>query len=77
MRETNNLHVVGTMTIPSPATIKAELRALRRADRDTQKTIRNRLRKRGFYITDYTSSSEGFTEGDFDALVRRGTIRIE
>lgn len=52
------------------------LRELRRCERDRQKTIRGKLRQIGFYITDVTASADGFTESEFNALVRRGTITV-
>lgn len=58
------------------ADIRETLRTLRRADRDTQKRLRARLRRMGFYITDYSTAGDGFTEGDFEALVRRSTVKI-
>jgi hypothetical protein len=54
-------------------------RLLRRkvsADRDTQKSLRDKMRKIGFYITDFSASSEGFDESDFDALIRQKRITI-
>jgi hypothetical protein len=58
------------------AEIRGLLRELRRADRDRQKAIRAKLRRIGFYITDVSHDSEGFTASDFDALIRRGTITV-
>jgi hypothetical protein len=55
--------------------IRSELRELRRADPHCQKIIRGRLRRIGFYITDYSHDADGFTVSDFDEMVRRGTIR--
>jgi hypothetical protein len=45
--------------------LRSLLRELRRADRDRQKTIRARMRRMGFYIT------------DLDELISRGTIKVE
>ncbi len=57
--------------------IRELLGEVRRADADEQKGLRNRLRKEvGFYITDFTSSSAGFTAADFDSLVKQGLIMI-
>lgn len=55
--------------------IRMGLRELRRADPSRQKTIRSRLRRIGFYITDYSYDGNGFTVSDFDEMLRRGTIR--
>lgn len=50
---------------------------IRVAGRDEQKQLRHRLRSDiGFYISDFTRSSTGFTVADFDSLVERGTINI-
>ena len=57
--------------------IRSLLRELRRAERDRQKTIRAKIRRSGFYITDVSHAAGGFTVSDFDELVRRGTITIE
>ena len=46
------------------------------ATRSEQKVIRASIRRLGFYISDFTSSTEGFTASDFDDLVERGEITI-
>lgn len=57
--------------------IRACLRELRNADRLEQKTLRDTLRKTyRFYITDFDISGKGFTEADFNALVRSGRVTI-
>ncbi|GMG94617.1 hypothetical protein ACUXAV_006134 [Cupriavidus metallidurans] len=63
---------------PAEAELVRELlHKVRRADRDEQKKLRNRLRKDvGFYISDFTRSNAGFTEAYFNSLVERGTIKI-
>ena len=48
-----------------------------RADRSAQKHLRNRIRKIGFYITDFDQSGLGFGPDDFDRLVSRGTVVVE
>jgi hypothetical protein len=55
--------------------IRDALRELRRVDSGRQKTIRGRLRRIGFYITDYSHDANGFTVSDFDEMLSRGTIR--
>jgi hypothetical protein len=54
-----------------------ELRLLIRekqtADPSQQKTLRARMRRIGFYISDYASDSGGFVVSDLDELIRRGT----
>lgn len=57
--------------------VRELLQKVRSADRDEQKQLRDRLRTDvGFYISDFTRSNTGFTEGDFNNLVERGTIKI-
>lgn len=41
-----------------------------------QKGIRNKIRKIGFYYSDFCSSKEGYTTNDFDALIQSGQIEI-
>lgn len=56
------------------AALRQLLTELRRSDRDRQKTIRAKIRRIGFYISDVSRDAGGFTATDFDALVRRGVI---
>ena len=57
----------------------AELRRLIRekqtAPADRQKVLRAKMRKLGFFITDY-ADYPGFVESDLDDLLSRGTIRV-
>jgi hypothetical protein len=57
--------------------IRAQLAALRRAERDEQKRIRAGLRRVGFRISDWATDGQGFTVSDFDLLVRRGMIKSD
>ena len=41
-----------------------------------QKRIRRRLRELGFYISDFSSDGEGFSQADFDRLVERRVVEI-
>lgn len=54
----------------------AEIRELIRqkcqASRDEQKSIRSRMRRMGFYITDFTTDITSVEE--FDRLIKDGTI---
>lgn len=54
------------------------LSEIRKADRERQKTLRNKLRTNfSFYISDFgRSNSSGFTRGDFEELIRIGKILI-
>lgn len=45
-----------------------------RADRDRQKSIRGKLRRIGFYISDF--GGPDFTAADFTDLVKSGRIKI-
>jgi hypothetical protein len=57
----------------------AELRRLIRekqtAPPDRQKVLRAKMRKLGFFITDY-ADYPGFVESDLDDLLSRGTITV-
>lgn len=66
-----------TFSTDEIAEIRRLLVELRRADRDRQKTIRAKIRRIGFYITDVSHDAGGFTATDFDALVRRRVITEE
>jgi nucleoside-triphosphatase THEP1 len=57
--------------------IREDLRQKVRAAGDEQKTIRNRMRRLGFYISDFTDAVDGFLVQDFDALVARGAVVVE
>jgi hypothetical protein len=46
------------------------------ADRSEQKRLRQELRDIGFYISDFTKSSKGFTLKDFELLKHSGQINI-
>lgn len=56
--------------------IKHLLEEIRRSDRAHQKRLRHTLRSMGFHINDFSHSNKGFTPGDFDDLVARGTITV-
>lgn len=46
------------------------------ADRNTQKTIRNKIRKIGFYYTDF-SNTKGYTPEGFEELIQTGDIKVK
>ena len=50
--------------------IRRLLVELRRSDRDRQKSLRAKLRRLGFHISDVSHGNDGFTVSDFDALLR-------
>jgi hypothetical protein len=56
--------------------IRDLLRQKAGAYRSEQKSIRGKLRRLGFYITDFDNSQEGFSVADFEDLVRRSLIAI-
>ena len=64
-----------TFTAAEIAEIKLLVREKQTAPADRQKTLRAKLRKLGFYISDY-SDEPGFVESDVDDLIRRGTITV-
>jgi hypothetical protein len=69
---------VAKRSIFTPAEI-AELKRLIRekqtAPQDRQKVLRAKMRKIGFFITDY-ADYPGFVESDLDELIARGTIEV-
>jgi hypothetical protein len=52
------------------------LREKQTADRSRQKALRARMRRIGFYISDFASDYKGFVVSDLDELIRRGTITV-
>ncbi len=47
-----------------------------RAPADRQKAIRSKIRKMGFYYSDFSSEKSGYTVADFDSFIRAGLIKI-
>lgn len=67
-----------TRFTPAEATKIRELLAeTRRAERSSQKRLRDRMRRIGFYITDFDRSYTGFRPEDFDRLVAQGLVEID
>jgi hypothetical protein len=64
-----------TFTAAEIAEIKRLVREKQTAAGDRQKTLRAKLRKLGFFISDY-ADEPGFVESDVDDLIRRGTITV-
>jgi hypothetical protein len=64
-----------TFTAAEVSELRTLIRAKQTADRGRQKTLRARMRRLGFYITDFADYS-GFTVSDLDDLIRRGTIVV-
>jgi hypothetical protein len=50
-------------------TIRQKLREVRRGDRDLQRQLREKLRAMGFYVSDFSRSSHGFTAADLFRIV--------
>lgn len=60
------------------AEIRRLLALLRRAEPGSpQKRLRGQLRALGFYISDWSGSSDGFTRSGFDSLVARGLVKLD
>ena len=58
--------------------IRRILSELRMTNRNTQKQLREVLRKDyKFYVSDFDRSRKGFTVADFDGLIESGEIEIE
>jgi hypothetical protein len=53
------------------------LHKIRQSKRNQQLLLRKQLRAIGFYIIDYTSSSNGFTVEDFRKLIESELIRVD
>ncbi|MEP7251685.1 MAG: DNA-deoxyinosine glycosylase [Ginsengibacter sp.] len=43
---------------------------------DKQKGIRAKIRKIGFYFSDFSSKNNGYTVADFEALIHSGAIKV-
>ena len=57
--------------------IRGLLAEARRAERSDQKRLRDRLRRIGFYITDFDLSFRGFGPEAFDRLIAQGSVEID
>jgi hypothetical protein len=53
------------------------LHKIRHSKRNQQLLLRKQLRAIGFYIINYTSSSNGFTVEDFHKLIESGLVHVE
>lgn len=62
-----------SFTGPEIDELRRLIREKQTADRDRQKFLREKMRRIGFYITDFADYS-GFTASDFDDLLDRGVI---
>jgi hypothetical protein len=66
----------GSFTRGEVSRLRGLIREKQTADRARQKTLRNSMRGLGFYISDWTDRTDGFTVSDFDALLERGLIAV-
>ncbi len=64
-------------TSAEAAEIRRLLAETRRSPRGGQKRLRDRLRRVGFFITDFDQSFKGFSSEDFDRLVAQGLVDID
>jgi hypothetical protein len=64
-----------TFTSDEVVAIRRLLREKAKADGAGQKSVRSKLRKLGFYISDFAFGEAGFEVADFDRLVANGTIK--
>jgi hypothetical protein len=65
-----------TFTRQAAEQITVLLTRTRAADRAQQKGLRQQIRDRGFYISDFDRPAAGFGPDDFRELVRRGEIQV-
>lgn len=66
-----------TFTSAEATAIRQILAQVRASNRDQQKKLRAQLRKvYGFYISAFSSSKKGFTNAEFDELVKEGRISV-
>lgn len=58
--------------------IRNLISSLKHSNREEQKKIRNKIRKIGFYISDYksTPNNVNYTVEEFDNLIKSGIIRV-
>lgn len=56
--------------------IRNLLREKLTSDRETQKVIRGKLRRLGFYISSFRQGGDGFSEEDFQQLIVEGKITV-
>jgi len=63
-------------TSKEAAASRSLLQEKTRSDRAAQKYLRERIRRIGFYISEFKASGGGFTAADFDELASRGLISI-
>lgn len=65
-----------TFTSLQVQTIKKLIAEKVLATSDKQKGIRGKIRRIGFYYSDFSSKKDGYTVADFETLIRSGQIKI-
>lgn len=65
-----------TFTQDDIVAIKDLLNQKERALPAAQKRLRDKIRARGFYITDFVTDQRGFTARDLDRLLQNGAIQV-
>jgi hypothetical protein len=66
-----------TFTPEAAQEIRALLLAVRRSPRAQQTRLRQQIRDRGFYISDFARPQSGFASDNFDQLIDQGTIQVK
>tara|TARA_R100000306_G_scaffold62292_1_gene68249 strand:+ start:7567 stop:8430 length:864 start_codon:yes stop_codon:yes gene_type:complete len=56
--------------------LKILIKEKQTADKTEQKSIRNRIRKIGFYFSDFSNKKKGYDISDLEQLVKTGQIKI-
>ena len=64
-----------SFTILEIDTIKKLINKKGRATKNHQKVIRNRIRKIGFYFSDF-SSKKGYNKKDLESLIKNGQVKV-
>ena len=64
-----------SFTILEIDTIKKLINKKVRATKNHQKVIRNRIRKIGFYFSDF-SSKKGYNKKDLESLIKNGQVKV-
>jgi GIY-YIG catalytic domain len=57
--------------------VRRLIREKQTADHERQKALRGRMRRIGFYISDFAADYSGFVVSDLDELISRGTITVK
>ena len=56
--------------------LKTLIKEKQTADKTEQKSIRNRIRKIGFYFSDFSNQKKGYNISDLEQLVKTGEIKV-